>query len=77
MSKLIDVLLFLERLLPECLIDQAVGMSFFNEAEVRIVMTEKKAVLCAAREHAVGLVGALGDKIINHHSYISFVAPED
>ncbi len=46
------------------------------ETHVGIVLTQKYAVFSARGKHAVRLIDALGDEIIDQHSYISFIARE-
>ena len=48
-----------------------------REARVGVVLTQKDAILGAGGEHAVRLVYALCDQIIDENAYISLVAVQD
>ena len=44
---------------------------------IRIILAQEQAILSPAGEHAVGFYGALGHKIVDEHSNIGLVAPEN
>ena len=44
-----------------------------RETEVRIVLTQKNAILCAGGKHAVRLIHTLIDKIVNENANIGLV----
>ena len=47
-----------------------------RETEVRIVLTQKNAILCARGKHPVGLIHSFIDKIVNENANIGLVPPE-
>ena len=52
-------------------------MSLFRQAKVRIVLAKEQAVLAAARHHAIRLVRAFRDQIVDERPDVRFVAAED
>nr|GFC33568.1 hypothetical protein [Tanacetum cinerariifolium] len=52
------------------------GVGHGREAQVGIVLAQQDAVLGAAREHAVRLLGAFVDEVIDEHADVRLVALE-
>ena len=48
-----------------------------RQAPIGIVMPQQQAVLGAAGEHAIRLVDAAGDEVVDHHAQVGFVAAKD
>ena len=67
-------LLFAAVLVPACVIDQSELPPFWREPLIGIVLTQEYAVLGAAGEHPVGLIGAFGDQVIDEYADIGFIS---
>ena len=57
--------------------DKAQLMADFREALVRVVLPVQQPVLAAGGHHAVGLVGSLGDQVVNQRADVALIPPED
>ncbi|KAG1212178.1 hypothetical protein G6F35_010410 [Rhizopus arrhizus] len=66
-------LLGLERV-PAAVVDQPHLAAGRRQALVGVVLAQLQAVLGAAGEHAVRLVGAVGDQVIHQHAQVGLVA---
>ena len=59
-----------------CVVDEAEGAAVRREADVGVVDAEVEAELGARGEHAVGLVGALADEVVDEDAGVGFGAVE-
>ena len=50
---------------------------FGGQPQIRIVLPEQQAVFRPAGEHTVGLGATAGHEVIDHHTEICLIAPED
>ena len=57
-------------------VDEAEGAAVRGEAGVGVVDAEVEAELGAGGEHAVGLVGAFGDEVVDEDAGVGFGAVE-
>ena len=59
---------------PDGVVDEAKGAGVRGEAAVGVVDAEVEAELGAGGEHAVGLVGALADEVVDHDADVGLGA---
>ena len=57
--------------------DQSDFPTQLREAQVRIVLTQGKAIFRPSRHHAIGLSGALGDEIVDQDADVGLIPPQD
>ena len=62
--------------MPASIIEQSELSALGAESLVGIVLSQKNAVFCAAREHAVGFIRAFGDEIVNQNADVGFVSAQ-
>ena len=65
---------FLPHLPEPFLADEADAVSFFREADVRVVLPVEEAVFRPGGHHPVGFVGALGHQVVQQHADIALAA---
>jgi hypothetical protein len=58
---------------PALLAHQAEPAAGLGQAQIGVVLAQQQPVLGAAGEHAVGLVGAAGDQVIDQHAEVGLV----
>gem|GEM_PF-4376961 len=58
---------------PAHLIHQPERMARLGQAQIGVVFAQNQAVLCPAGEHAIGLMSALGDQVVNHDTEVSLI----
>ena len=68
--RVIFIIDFLQRFIA----DKAKLMADGRKALIGVVLPQDQAVLAAARHHAVGLVRALGDEVVNERADIGLLA---
>ena len=59
---------------PALVVDEAEFAASGRQAQVRVVLAQREAVLRAAREHAVRLGRAARDEVVDHHADVGVAA---
>ena len=77
LADLLYPLLLLHPPLVALLCGKAYVVTALGEACIGIVLAKQYSVLGTRGEHAVGLVHALRDKVVNEHAYVGLVAMQD
>ena len=61
---------------PLVLAEQAEPVPDRSQAAVGVVMAHQKPVFAAAGQHAVRLMGALGDEVVHQNAHIGLMAAQ-
>ena len=62
---------------PARVVDEPEPAAERHQALVGVVLAQQQAVLGARGHHAVGLVGALGDEVVDEHAGVGLVAAQE
>src|SRR5262245_43639235 len=58
-------------------LEKANGMAHGGQSQVRIVLPQQQPIFSAGGKHPIRFDSALGDQVIDQHTYISLIAPQD